>query len=494
MRLVSKVFEEAIKRKEIEYFNGDNKDDKWRLNFHLMPPLGWLNDPNALSYFKGEYHIFFQYSPFDIDGGLKFWGHYITKDLINYRYVGVSIYPDEKYDCHGVYSGSALIEDDKLHIYYTGNVKLLGEHDYIESGREANTMLTVSEDGINFSEKECLMEMKDYPKDITNHIRDPKVWKENDSYYMVQGARKYGIDRDNDIGEVLIFKSKDKRNWKHASTINSKNRFGYMWECPDLFDLDGQNILITCPQGVEQIENVYENIYLSGYFLINDDYKNKEHIEVDNFTVLDRGFDFYAPQTFLDENGNRIIIGWMGVPDTEDDHKNLTVQYGWQHCLTVARELNFKNGKLYQKPHKSLEKLREEKIFEKSCSYDSLSDNLISKATNSYEVLIDNIKISDNFELLISEGVSIKYKDSKFALEFINDIGKKIGGGRHKRSCYLEKLENLRILIDTSAIEIFINDGEIVFSTRYYPDEYSFKIIGNMNLTIYKLSDFKVNH
>lgn len=355
-------------------------------------------------------------------------------------------------------------------------------------------MLTVSEDGINFSEKECLMEMKDYPKDITNHIRDPKVWKENNSYYMVQGARKYGIDRDNDIGEVLIFKSKDKRNWKHASTINSKNRFGYMWECPDLFDLDGQNILITCPQGVEQIENVYENIYLSGYFLINDDYKNKEHIEVNNFTVLDRGFDFYAPQTFLDENGNRIIIGWMGVPDTEDDHKNLTVQYGWQHCLTVVRELSFKNGKLYQKPHKSLEKLREEKIFEKSCSYDSLSDNLISKTTNSYEVLIDNIKNSDNFELLISEGVSIKYKDSKFALEFITDIGKKIGGGRHKRNCYLEKLENLRILIDTSAIEIFINDGEIVFSTRYYPDEYSFKIIGNMNLTIYKLSDFKVNH
>ena len=179
MNLVSKIFKEAIIQKENEYLK-KNIEDKWRLNFHIMPPVGWLNDPNGLSYFKGIYNIFFQYSPFETEGGLKFWGHYQTKDLINYKYVGVSIYPDEKYDCHGVYSGSAFIEDNKLYIYYTGNVKLLGRHNYIESGRESNTMLTVSEDGINFLEKECLMEMKDYPKDITNHIRDPKVWKEND--------------------------------------------------------------------------------------------------------------------------------------------------------------------------------------------------------------------------------------------------------------------------------------------------------------------------
>lgn len=484
MNLVSKIFEEAIRQKEIGY----NKNNKWKLNFHLMPPIGWINDPNGLCYFKGEYHIFFQYSPFEVEGGLKFWGHYITKDLINYKYVGVSIYPDEKYDCHGVYSGSAFIEDDKIYIYYTGNVKLLGEHDYIESGREANTMLTVSDDGINFSEKECLMEMKDYPKGITNHIRDPKVWKADNSYYMVQGARKYGDDRDNDIGEVLIFSSKDKRNWKHISTVNTKDRFGYMWECPDLFNLDGQNILITCPQGVKQIKSVYENIYLSGYFLINDDYKTKDSITVNDFTVLDKGFDFYAPQTFLDENGNRVIIGWMGVPDTEETHKNLTVDYGWQHCLTIARELSFKNGKLYQKPHRSLEKLRNSMIFENKCSYSSLSDNLIS--ADSYEVIVDNIKDADNFELLISEGVSIKYKESKFILEFVNDIGKQIGGGRGKRSAYLEKLENIRILIDTSTIEIFVNDGEMVFTTRYYPDKYSFRVSGDMNLKIYKLDSF----
>ena len=495
MNLVSKIFKEAIIQKENEYLKKNN-NDKWRLNFHIMPPVGWLNDPNGLSYFKGIYNIFFQYSPFETEGGLKFWGHYQTKDLINYKYVGVSIYPDEKYDCHGVYSGSAFIEDDKLYIYYTGNVKLLGRHDYIESGREANTMLTVSEDGINFSEKECLMEMKDYPKDITNHIRDPKVWKENDFYYMVQGARKYGIDRNNDIGEVLIFSSKDKRKWTHTSTIHTKDIFGYMWECPDMFNLDGQDILITCPQGVKQVESIYENIYLSGYFLINDDYKNKESIEVNNFTVLDRGFDFYAPQTFLDENGNRTIIGWMGVPDTEYDHKNLTVDCGWQHCLTIPRELSFKNGKLYQKPHRNLEKLREKKIFENKYSNNTLSDNLISNDINSYEVIIDNIKIDNNiknFEILISEGLCAKYKDNKLILEFVGNTGKIIGGDRNKRSAYLEELKNIRIMADTSSLELFINDGELVFSTRYYPLEYSCKILGEMNIIIYKLDSFKFN-
>ncbi|WP_157153223.1 glycoside hydrolase family 32 protein [Brachyspira murdochii] len=494
MNLVSKIFKEAIIKKENEYLAKNNKD-KWRLNFHIMPPVGWLNDPNGLSYFKGIYNIFFQYSPFETEGGLKFWGHYQTKDLINYKYVGVYIYPDEKYDCHGVYSGSAFIEDDKLYIYYTGNVKLLGSHDYIESGREANTMLTVSEDGINFLEKECLMEMKDYPKDITNHIRDPKVWKENDSYYMVQGARKYGIDRNNDIGEVLLFSSKDKRKWTHTSTIHTKDIFGYMWECPDLFNLDGQDILITCPQGVKQVESIYENLYLSGYFLINDDYKNKESIEVNNFTILDRGFDFYAPQTFLDENGNRVIIGWMGVPDTEDIHKNLTVDYGWQHCLTIPRELSFKNGKLYQKPHRNLEKLREKKIFENKYSNNTLSDNLIYNDISSYEVIIDNIKIDNinSFEIIISEGLCTKYKDNKFILEFVGDTGKTIGGGRNKRSSYLENLKNIRIMADTSSLELFINDGELAFTTRYYPLEYSFKILGEMNITIYKLSSFKFN-
>ena len=94
---------------------------QFREKLHLMPPVGWLNDPNGLCQLNGIYHAFFQYSPFNAEGGVKMWGHYTSKDMIDWEYQGVKLYPDQPFDCHGVYSGSAFIEDDKMYVYYTGN-------------------------------------------------------------------------------------------------------------------------------------------------------------------------------------------------------------------------------------------------------------------------------------------------------------------------------------------------------------------------------------
>ena len=155
-------------------------DRKFREKLHLMPPVGWLNDPNGLCQFQGIYHAFFQYSPFNAEGGVKMWGHYTSKDMIKWEYQGTALYPDQPFDCHGVYSGSAFIEDGKMYLYYTGNVKLEdGEYDYIRTGREGNTVLVITEDGKTFGKKKELMRNSDYPDDLTCHVRDPKVWKEN---------------------------------------------------------------------------------------------------------------------------------------------------------------------------------------------------------------------------------------------------------------------------------------------------------------------------
>ena len=116
-----------------------------RLTHHLMPPVGWLNDPNGLCWYKGRYHVFFQYSPFEANGGLKFWGHYTSEDLVDWKYEGTALYPDSPYDCHGVYSGSALAESEKLHLFFTGNVKIDGDYDYINEGRETSTLHVESE-------------------------------------------------------------------------------------------------------------------------------------------------------------------------------------------------------------------------------------------------------------------------------------------------------------------------------------------------------------
>ena len=93
-------------------------------HFHIMPPAGWLNDPNGLCQAGGVFHAYFQYAPFDVEGGVKAWGHATSRDLMKWDYVGAPLLPDEPFDCHGVYSGSALAEDGRIRVLYTGNVKL----------------------------------------------------------------------------------------------------------------------------------------------------------------------------------------------------------------------------------------------------------------------------------------------------------------------------------------------------------------------------------
>lgn len=292
--------------------------DHWRPGIHLAPPVGWLNDPNGLCCFRGEYHVFYQYSPFNAMGGAKFWGHYKSRDLISWVQCPVMLCPDEPYDVHGVYSGSALCREDGLYLYYTGNVKHEGNCDYVHVGREGNTVLAYSSNGMSMDWKRRLMQNKDYPPDVTLHVRDPKVWIQDGRYYMVQGARTQ-----EDVGAALIFSSEDGFQWKHINTLRSQKPFGYMWECPDLFELDGQWLLFVSSQGVQKKEPGLENKYACGYFPLFGDFRND--YTLGEFVPLDFGFDFYAPQTFLDGN-RRLLTAWMGMPDA--DYTNPTVAYG----------------------------------------------------------------------------------------------------------------------------------------------------------------------
>ncbi len=163
MSTLTKVLERNIKVIEK---NADLTEGRFRLGHHLMPPVGWLNDPNGLCWYKGRYHVFFQYAPFDVEGGLKFWGHYTSEDLVDWKYEGTALYPDSPYDCHGVYSGSALAESEKLHLFFTGNVKIDGDYDYINEGRETSTLHVESEDGIHFGDKEEIISFEKYRKSL----------------------------------------------------------------------------------------------------------------------------------------------------------------------------------------------------------------------------------------------------------------------------------------------------------------------------------------
>jgi len=148
----------------------------WRQKYHIEPKKGWLNDPNGLCFFKGYYHVFYQYA-YEPEGGNKYWAHLRSKDLLFWEEAPIFLSPDKDFDKSGVYSGCTLVKEDIMHIFYTGNVKHKGDFDYINTGRESNTVHVVSKDGEHIDSRKVVMYNKDYPKGLTLHVRDPKVFE-----------------------------------------------------------------------------------------------------------------------------------------------------------------------------------------------------------------------------------------------------------------------------------------------------------------------------
>lgn len=436
----------------------EGREDPWRPQMHVSPPVGWLNDPNGLCQYRGEYHAFFQMAPFEPNGGLKFWGHCTSRDMIHWEFRGVPLQPDQPYDCHGAYSGSALVEDDRMYVFYTGNVKLQGDYDHINNGRESNTALAVSQDGIHFDRKELLMTNADYPEGMTCHVRDPRVWKQDGLYYMVQGARTT-----EDKGVVLVFVSEDMRNWKFIHRLESEEKFGYMWECPDLYELNGETVLCISPQGVEQEGFRYANKYQSVTCFLKGDFRSDAVPGM--FRELDGGFDFYAPQTFLTDDGRRVMMAWMGMADVEEEYTNPTVQHGWQNVLTFPRELSVRNGILCQNPVRELDDWWNRKVH--------FTGAYGGKMDVCCELDVENG--GGSVKVTLADGLVLLYEAEKkiFRMEFTD---RELGAGRTIRGRELEHLERMRILVDVSCVEVFLNDGADVFSTRFYPEKNAYRV------------------
>lgn len=440
--------------------------DLYRLGFHLMPPVGWLNDPNGLCQFQGKYHVFFQYSPEDAaGGGMKAWGHYVSEDMLHWSYAGTPLVPDKDYDVNGVYSGSAFVEAGVMHIFYTGNVKEPGDHDYTHSGRRADVVHVTSVDGMTFSEKQVVIATGDFPQGYTCHIRDPKVWKEADSYYMVLGARA-----DADKGEVLLYTSKDLVHWSFVKSITTQDTFGYMWECPDAFILDDRQLLSVSPQGLPEQPYCWQNNYQSGYFFVEGDWKRNVY-SLSQFKEWDMGFDFYAPQTFEDEKGRRILYGWMGLPDMDKEYVNPTVKSGWQFALTVPRELSIEQGTVKQYPVAELNQLRSEKI--------EITPDRTCNILNNFDMVLTDL--TGDCEVTVCGSLKLRYEGDCLTMEFSDT---KLGGRRTVRRARLSKLTELRILADSSCIEVYANGGEVVMTTRYFPEIAEGKLIRSIRVHV----------
>jgi len=471
--------------------------DPYRPGFHLTPPRGWMNDPNGLCFFQGEYHVFFQYTPESASGaGKRCWGHYAGKDLFGLSFRGTVLFPDSEKDRNGAFSGSALVTDEELLLYYTGNVEWEGDYDHTYAGREANTILVSSEDGEHFGQKLLLMSNKDYPAEYTCHVRDPKVWQTDGKIRMVQGGRLDGRNTpDGDKGAVLVLEKSEESPWRTVGSITTKQPFGYMWECPDYFEIGGQKYLSCCPQGLPSENDRWQNVYQSGYFRLPETFaiaKPERFRTIDDpevrFNEWDMGFDFYAPQTFTDAVGRRILIGWAGGGDADYDNAP-TVAHGWQHALTLPRELTLSetDGRIRQQPVAELNALRTD--YRKATEY---SETLLTTGMAdiyagglSVETLLSREKKEDPAENENDgEGVGILSVRSASEVLFrlllsrsgqgfrlTLTLSPQAGCGRKRRNALLNDIRDLRILIDRSIVEIYVNEGETVMTSRFYPSE-----------------------
>ncbi|WP_323703801.1 glycoside hydrolase family 32 protein [Mammaliicoccus sp. Dog046] len=438
-------------------------NDRYRLGFHVSAESGWINDPNGFCYFNGYYHIFYQHYPYSPEWGPMHWGHARSKDLVHWENLPIALTPGSKEDKDGCFSGSAIVKDDTLYLFYTG-------HHYYGDGDPdhfwQNQNMAYSTDGVNFTKYENNPVIASEPEDNTHHFRDPKVWEDNGNYYMILGSQ--GKDG---LGRVILYQSSDLKDWTYIGDIAKSTNIekeGFMWECPDLFTLNNKDILMCSPQGIKQDEKKYLNLFQTGYFLghLNSD---KTAFTRDQFIELDHGHDFYAAQTTLTPDGRRILIGWMAMwespmPEKED---------GWAGALTLPRELELKDNHLYMKPVEELKALRTHTLQSENLVLESpklLSDQLSHLEINvthhvaSIENLTTSFEIKDNSNQLI---LSLKYNAEINEFELYradkND-------SRYATIAPHEEL-NLRIFVDKSSVEIFINDGEVVFTERYYTED-----------------------
>lgn len=453
---------------EIAALTEQVNESPWRQSFHIQPVTGLLNDPNGFSYYEGKYHLFYQWFPLGTYHGLKYWYHTTSTDLVFWKNEGIAIDPKDHFDSHGAYSGSGIVKDNELHLMYTGNTR---DREWI---RHPYQCLAVMDKQGNIV-KHGLPVIDHVPEGFTEHFRDPKVWKDDDMYRCVIGAQRQDL-----TGAAVVYKSPDLLNWQFCGEIQtSLEKFGYMWECPDYFEMDGQGVFLFSPQGLSPSGDSFQNIYQSGYLIgkpLNRDTLEFEH---GSFQELDRGFDFYAPQTMIDGTGRRILVAWMGLPEIEYP----TDSHGWAHCLTLPRELKIHNGKLIQQPVNELQKLRGQSV--------EVQDTLTSEVRSykgvsgiTYELVCEflpgnadavGIEIRSNeTERTIVRFDTVHKKVTMDRTESGNPIGSEFGT---TRSCKLES-ESIKfhLFVDISSVELFINDGEEVFTSRIFPHSNSEEI------------------
>lgn len=434
--------------------------------FHMSSPVGWMNDPNGFSVFKDEYHLFFQYHPFSNVWGPMHWGHCKSTDFVRWEYLPAAMAPDESYDAGGCYSGSAVEKDGEHVLIYTGVI----DH-YLDDGTKdyRQVQCMAKGDGLNYIKYEGnpVITGDSLPSgSSTEDFRDPKVWKEEDGWYLAAGSRAA-----DGYGQVVLYHSEDLENWDYVTVLDqSRGEYGGMWECPDFFPLGEEQILMVSPQDMRakgyEFHNGNNSVFIYG------SYDREAHrFERHRVSSVDYGLDFYASQTVQAADGRRILIGWM---QSWDAHIMKDI-FAWSGMMTIPRELTMKDGKIYQNPVRELLQYRKNKVE----YWDRKIEGAVSLEGIRGRVLDLQVEITDfdfqhftvHFARSEKYDMLLQYNHQRKCLTIDRTCSELVRDVICRRKMDAEPREGklkLRLLLDKYSVEVFVNDGEKVMSSVFY--------------------------
>jgi len=443
--------------------------------FHLTPWIGWMNDPNGFSYYHGQYHLFYQYNPYDTEWDAMHWGHAVSHDLLHWSYLPCAMAPDETYDSFGVFSGSAIeMKDGRQLLMYTGVRKEGNE----KNSKDIQVQCLAIGDGLDYQKLDVnpVLDASCLPEGKSAHdFRDPKIWREDDGTYRCVIAT---CDKER-IGCLLLFRSSDGLSWKSEGILaENDGRLGRMWECPDVFQLEGKTVLFVSPQDMMPEGFEYHNGNGTVCLIGRMDKERKRFIP-EHDQAIDYGIDFYAPQTILTPDGRRVMIGWMQNWDT----CKLTgyEERKWFGQMSLPRELSIRDGRLYQQPIRELSLYRNRMVEYKDVRFSG--ETTLEGMEGRVLELDMHIRAADpqnpyrKFTFRFAQNEKYYSVLSYRPYESLLKIDRKFSGSRrayiHQRRCQVPDRNgeiHLHVILDRFSIEVFINDGEQAMTATILTD------------------------
>ena len=453
--------------------------EPFRPQFHFSPENKWMNDPNGLLFYKGTFHLFYQYFPGDIVWGPMHWGHATSKDLIHWKHKKIALFPDK---LGLIFSGSAVVDTNNTSgLGSIENPPIIAIFTYHNMEIEKAGGINPQSQGLAYSldEGETWTKYKGNPIIGNNSLkdfRDPKVfWNPETKLWnltLVAG------------NHAQFYSSKNLIDWTYMSQFGKKiGAHGGVWECPDLFKLKVENstaekwvLLISINPGAPNGGSGTQ------YFIGDYDGKSFKTNQKDT-KWIDYGTDNYAGVTYNNApNNERIFIGWM----TNWLYARNTPTKNWRSAMTLPRKLSLdKIGDNYVLKSTPIQQLKT--IVRTEYSKDLLTIaankkiifdyNHLNQSQISFKAFSKNLKLTFSNEVNDSLVLFYNHKMNSFSIDrthsglvnFEANFGKSIH--RTETPNLTTATLDYQIILDWSSIEIFLNGGVYTFTEQIFPNK-----------------------